>query len=140
MDGKVDSILFNGANSRVLVRSGNGELIEADVTLTGGHNDLKPGEEVTLIWSSKQTMSFGVRAADDAKGHQAPVADFAVCALCALDRAFDHSAASGHVLSCHCGKGRRRVSTSSASRTTSISSTNRSTGTRFCAPGRCPFW
>ncbi|WP_055673369.1 ABC transporter ATP-binding protein [Roseibium alexandrii] len=57
MDGVVDSLLFNGANSRVLVRSGNGELIESDVTLTG-HNDIKPGEEVRLIWSSKQAMCF----------------------------------------------------------------------------------
>ena len=34
--GKVDSILFNGANSRVLVRTAPARLIEADVTLTGG--------------------------------------------------------------------------------------------------------
>ncbi|HIP80387.1 MAG TPA: ABC transporter ATP-binding protein, partial [Kiloniellaceae bacterium] len=36
LEGVVDSLLFNGANSRVLVRSGTGGLIEADVTLTGG--------------------------------------------------------------------------------------------------------
>jgi spermidine/putrescine transport system ATP-binding protein len=57
MDGVVDSLLFNGANSRVLVRDTTGELIEADVTLTG-QNDLKPGEEVCLYWSSKQAMCF----------------------------------------------------------------------------------
>jgi spermidine/putrescine transport system permease protein len=39
---------FNGANSRVLVRDTTGELIEADVTLTG-QNDLKPGEEVSPL-------------------------------------------------------------------------------------------
>lgn len=57
MDGTVDSLLFNGANSRVLVKSSRGELIEADVTLTG-HDDLKPGEEVCLFWSSRQAMCF----------------------------------------------------------------------------------
>ncbi|WP_340160453.1 ABC transporter ATP-binding protein [uncultured Hoeflea sp.] len=56
--GKVDSILFNGANSRILVRDGAGELIEADVVLTGGTQDLKPKDDVTLSWSPEQTMSF----------------------------------------------------------------------------------
>ena len=58
IDGKVDSILFNGANSRVLVRDRAGELIEADVVLTGGPQDLKPKDDVTLSWSPEQTMSF----------------------------------------------------------------------------------
>jgi spermidine/putrescine transport system ATP-binding protein len=57
LDGKVDSLLFNGANSRVLVRTASGELIEADVTMTG-ENDLKAGEDVRLIWSSRQAMCF----------------------------------------------------------------------------------
>ena len=57
-DGRVDSILFNGANSRVLVRDRAGELIEADVVLTGGPQDLKPKDDVTLSWSPEQTMSF----------------------------------------------------------------------------------
>lgn len=58
IEGKIDSILFNGANSRVLVRDGAGELIEADVVLTGGPEDLKPKDDVTLNWSAAQTMSF----------------------------------------------------------------------------------
>ncbi|MCY0154877.1 ABC transporter ATP-binding protein [Hoeflea alexandrii] len=58
IEGKVDSILFNGANSRVLVRDRAGELIEADVVLTGGAQDLKPKDDVTLSWSPEQTMSF----------------------------------------------------------------------------------
>lgn len=57
MTGVVDSLLFNGANSRVLVRAQGGDLVEADVTLTGD-NDLKPGEDVQLVWSSKQAMCF----------------------------------------------------------------------------------
>jgi spermidine/putrescine transport system ATP-binding protein len=60
ISGKVDSILFNGANSRILVRDGAGELIEADVVLTGGTQDLKPKDDVTLSWSPEQTMSFKV--------------------------------------------------------------------------------
>ena len=58
IDGTVDSILFNGANSRVLVRDNAGELIEADVVLTGGTDDLKPKQPVQLVWSSSQTMCF----------------------------------------------------------------------------------
>ena len=60
INGKIDSILFNGANSRVLVRDRAGELIEADVVLTGGPQDLKPKDDVTLSWSPVQTMSFKV--------------------------------------------------------------------------------
>ncbi|KGF70014.1 spermidine/putrescine ABC transporter ATP-binding protein [Hoeflea sp. BAL378] len=60
IEGRIDSILFNGANSRVLVRDKAGELIEADVVLTGGVEDLKPKDDVTLSWSPEQTMSFSV--------------------------------------------------------------------------------
>lgn len=58
LDGRIDSILFNGANSRVLVRDQAGELIEADVVLTGGTEDLKPNDPVRLTWSPEQTMCF----------------------------------------------------------------------------------
>jgi len=60
--GVVDSLLFNGANSRVLVRSDRSELIEADVTLTGGPDDLKPGEAVRLSWSADQAKCFAAGA------------------------------------------------------------------------------
>jgi len=62
LTGVVDNLLFNGANSRVLVRSGKAELIEADVTLTGGSDDLKPGEAVRLSWSPDQAKCFATRA------------------------------------------------------------------------------
>ncbi len=58
LEGVIDSLLFNGANSRVLVRSQTNQLIEADVTLTGGTDDLKPGDAVHLIWHAQQTMCF----------------------------------------------------------------------------------
>ncbi len=58
LNGVVDSLLFNGANSRALVRSASSHLIEADIVLTGGNEDLQPGENVTLIWPADQTMCF----------------------------------------------------------------------------------
>ena len=63
LEGVVDSLLFNGANSRVLVRTGSGELIEADVTLTGGSEDVRPGETVVLTWSPDQALCFAAQAA-----------------------------------------------------------------------------
>ncbi|MGB0844723.1 MAG: ABC transporter ATP-binding protein, partial [Alphaproteobacteria bacterium] len=58
LSGKIDSVLFNGANSRVLVRTASDELIETDVVVTGGSDDFRPGDEVNLQWSEKQTMCF----------------------------------------------------------------------------------
>ena len=60
LDGKIDSILFNGANSRILVRGPSNELIEADIVLTGGAEDLKPGDEVRLRWPVAKTMCFAI--------------------------------------------------------------------------------
>ncbi len=58
LEGQVDSLLFNGANSRILVRGPSDELIEADVVVTGGTDDLKPGDNVRLTWPAAQTMCF----------------------------------------------------------------------------------
>lgn len=58
LDGRVDSVLFNGANSRLLVRTAEAALVEADVTLTGGSEDIKPGERVKLQWPTQQTLCF----------------------------------------------------------------------------------
>lgn len=60
LEGTVDSVLFNGANSRVLVRGPAQELIEADVVVTGGADDLRAGDAVTLAWAPAQTMCFAV--------------------------------------------------------------------------------
>jgi spermidine/putrescine transport system ATP-binding protein len=62
LEGTVDSLLFNGANSRVLLRSRSGELVAADVTLTGGTDDVKPGETVRLSWSADQALCFTTQA------------------------------------------------------------------------------
>jgi len=58
LNGHIDSLLFNGANSRVLVRDGTGELIEADVTLTGSVDDPKPGDAVRLSWEPARSLCF----------------------------------------------------------------------------------
>ncbi|MEP5728215.1 MAG: ABC transporter ATP-binding protein [Sulfitobacter sp.] len=58
LTGKVDSVLFNGANSRILVRGQSAELIEADVVVTGGTQDLRPGDPVRLQWSHEQAMCY----------------------------------------------------------------------------------
>ncbi|MCB1439515.1 MAG: ABC transporter ATP-binding protein [Nitratireductor sp.] len=56
--GKVDSLLFNGANSRALVKLESGEFIEANVTLTGGTEDIRPGETVHLAWDPESAICF----------------------------------------------------------------------------------
>ncbi|MEM6616818.1 MAG: ABC transporter ATP-binding protein [Pseudomonadota bacterium] len=58
--GSIDSVLFNGANSRVLVRSPTDTLIEADVVVTGGTGDLRAGDAVKLNWAKAQAMCFAV--------------------------------------------------------------------------------
>lgn len=58
LTGKVDSVLFNGANSRILVRGPSAELIEADVVVTGGTADLRPGDPVRLQWAAEQAMCY----------------------------------------------------------------------------------
>ena len=57
--GTVDSLLFNGANSRVLVRTGE-ELIEADFRHTDGHAGLGPGDHVDMVWSHDDARCYRV--------------------------------------------------------------------------------
>jgi len=58
LTGTVDSVLFNGANSRILVRGPSAELIEADAVVTGGTSDLRPGDPVQLTWALEQAMCY----------------------------------------------------------------------------------
>lgn len=67
LQGHVDSVLFNGANSRILVRGPASELIEADVVVTGTPEDLRAGDPVTLTWGAAQTMCFAALGGTDAK-------------------------------------------------------------------------
>lgn len=56
--GTVDSLLFNGANSRVLVRAEGGPLVEVDYTPTGTTADLAPGAPIALTWPHAHTKCF----------------------------------------------------------------------------------
>lgn len=66
LQGRVDSVLFNGANSRLLIRTAEDSLVEADVTLTGGPEDVAPGESVQLHWSGQQTLCFARSSGSEA--------------------------------------------------------------------------
>ena len=56
--GRVESTLFNGANSRVLVRTAAGEQIEADLPQPGAEVNLEKGEPVLLIWERAGSRCF----------------------------------------------------------------------------------
>lgn len=56
--GAVDGLLFNGANSRVLVRSAGGELIEVDTPEAGGTEPLRPHDKVKLTFTHARTLGF----------------------------------------------------------------------------------
>ena len=58
LEGTVDSLLFNGADSRVLVRTGSGALVQAALPATGADVPLKPGEAIALTWAQRQTKCF----------------------------------------------------------------------------------
>ncbi|RVU39557.1 ABC transporter ATP-binding protein [Hwanghaeella grinnelliae] len=58
LQGTIDSFLFNGANSRVLVRTSRGELIEVDHRLDGGLSRESVGQDVTLEWPHAGGICF----------------------------------------------------------------------------------
>ena len=56
--GRVESTLFNGANSRILVRTTAGEQIEADLPQRGADANLEKGEPVVLTWERAGSKCF----------------------------------------------------------------------------------
>ena len=56
--GRIAEALFNGANSRLLVRTDAGEQIEADLPQTGAQAGLGKGERVTLTWDRAGSKCF----------------------------------------------------------------------------------
>jgi spermidine/putrescine transport system ATP-binding protein len=56
--GTVDSLLFNGANSRILVRTRSGALIEVDGQDMNGELALKVGDAVALGFAHARTLCF----------------------------------------------------------------------------------
>lgn len=57
--GVIDSLLFNGANSRALVRTPGGKLIEVGVNLLGDAAAMRPGDSVQISWARNQSKCFG---------------------------------------------------------------------------------
>ncbi len=60
--GTVDSLLFNGANSRILVRSATGALLEVDSPAMGEDARLRPGDAVELSFAHARTLCFPAAA------------------------------------------------------------------------------
>jgi spermidine/putrescine transport system ATP-binding protein len=58
LTGSIDSLLFNGADSRALVRTGNGALVQVAQAETGASPGMQPGEAVELVWARRQTTCF----------------------------------------------------------------------------------
>lgn len=66
MVGKVQSLLFNGAASRAILRSGaNGDDIEVTLPQSGEYADLQRGDELHFGWSGEQANAFAVPAETD---------------------------------------------------------------------------
>ncbi|MBX9459490.1 MAG: ABC transporter ATP-binding protein [Rhizobium sp.] len=58
LEGTIDGLLFNGANSRVLVRGAAGDLIEVDAPHADGGEPLQPRDKVTLSFAHARTLGF----------------------------------------------------------------------------------
>lgn len=58
LQGVVQSVLFNGANSRLLVRTADGQRLETEYPQAGGHSGINKGDSVQLQWSWQQSRCF----------------------------------------------------------------------------------
>lgn len=64
IEGTVTSVLFNGANSRVLVRDRrSGDEIDVALPQTGAFSDLNEGQPVYLGWRAETAICFAVDGA-----------------------------------------------------------------------------
>ncbi len=59
--GQVDSLLFNGANSRLLVRTDAGQLVQASVADTDSATTFNSGDPVALHWRVEKSRIFRAR-------------------------------------------------------------------------------
>lgn len=57
--GTVDGLLFNGANSRVLVRTASGNLVEVHAVMDGSL-PIKPGDKADISWRPDHSLCFSV--------------------------------------------------------------------------------
>lgn len=61
MSGTVDSMLFNGSNSRILVRTSSGKLVElADQSRA---HEVAKGDAIEITWPRHRVLCFGKKAA-----------------------------------------------------------------------------
>lgn len=56
--GRIDSLLFNGSNSRLLVRTGSEQLIEVALPTSGPGAALDAGDAVHVAWEPDQSRCF----------------------------------------------------------------------------------
>ncbi len=61
LPGTIDSLLFNGANSRLLVRAGSGALLEVDGRHLAAGGGPGPGDAVRLNFAPDRTLCFPIR-------------------------------------------------------------------------------
>ena len=60
--GTINSVLFDGARSQILVNTEHGESIHVLLPQTGEHSKLKAGDDVTLQWSEAKCKCFSYDA------------------------------------------------------------------------------
>ncbi|MCY4454141.1 MAG: ABC transporter ATP-binding protein [Immundisolibacterales bacterium] len=65
--GRIEGTLFNGANSRILVRTSTGEQVEADLPQRGPDIGFENGAPVVLAWERTGSKCFA-RAGEDPAG------------------------------------------------------------------------
>ncbi len=61
LGGIIDSLLFNGANSRILLRVANGQLIE--IADPSAASTVRQGDAVALSWQPERARIFARRTA-----------------------------------------------------------------------------
>jgi spermidine/putrescine transport system ATP-binding protein len=67
LSGTVDSLLFNGAASRVLVRTSGGGLVEVGHALRNGETQLAQGDSVDISWHREHSLCFPLETANAAQ-------------------------------------------------------------------------
>ncbi|AOF90463.1 ABC transporter ATP-binding protein [Sinorhizobium sp. RAC02] len=60
LEGTVESLLFNGASSRILVRAQGGNLVEVGQAVMDGTSRVEPGAKVDIGWSHSHGRCFSV--------------------------------------------------------------------------------
>ncbi|WP_315983973.1 ABC transporter ATP-binding protein [Aliamphritea spongicola] len=86
----VESMLFNGANSRILVNTHSGERIEVDLPQRGEHSTLRSGDKIGISWAQSQSLCFRGNYESRTK---TPGVSIAVCPFLPVDFTIDSTAA-----------------------------------------------